>query len=203
MADENYFSTMLMNSPYCKDNIQKNLIFVVFDKWEHERNYTRNPRKSYKCLHIDPNQCGRSPTTLTMEFKHLISSSRSLFARKFDYNDISSLELLEYIDTMRNGRGPYQNGSSESWDHNKDNNTTSSAISMIQVDENYLDKNHSSKSSTSLSLITANDSANRTDLCLEYTEDGPHYIRMMECDATKATQWFKLSKFPIYGSYSV
>lgn len=71
IADENYFATMFFNSPFCKAEIKKTLVFLLFDKWEHERNTTETgkPRDLRKCLGAGPNNCGRSPTTLTMEFK--------------------------------------------------------------------------------------------------------------------------------------
>ena len=81
-----------MNSPYCGDLIRRNSLFLLFDKWENERNelHTRDRRK---CLSPDPDQCGRSPSTLTMQFKRLLEASRASFARKFDPTNAESMAL--------------------------------------------------------------------------------------------------------------
>ena len=151
IADENYFSTMLMNSPYCTDERKKNLVFLLFDRWENEKaadnsasnNSTNvNAIDERKCLNPGFVNCGRSPSTLTMEFKHLISSSRALFARKIDPTDPRSVELVNFIDERR-GSVSYFNGTAidrsreknltasvESWDNNKD---TGGKITMIRV----------------------------------------------------------------------
>lgn len=157
IADENFFATMFMNSPYCQDEVNRNLLFLLFDRWENEKtpdstnssssdnkngNSKANKRDERKCLNPDTDNCGRSPSTLTMEFKHLISSSRALFARKFDPRDPRSVELVDFIDEKR-GSERYFNGSIidhsretnlsaslEAWDTNKDD---SGKITMIRV----------------------------------------------------------------------
>lgn len=103
VADENYFSTLVSNSPYCDDIIRMKNIFLLFDKWENElsgsNTHTRDLRK---CLSPDPDHCGRSPSTLTVQFKQLLEVSHALFARKFNPLDVKSMELLDAIDTWRN-----------------------------------------------------------------------------------------------------
>lgn len=59
VADENYFTTLFKNSPYCQDHVAKNLLFVLFDKWENERHNTTETRDARKCLNPDPDTCGR------------------------------------------------------------------------------------------------------------------------------------------------
>lgn len=130
IADENYFATMFFNSPYCKAEIKKTLVFLLFDKWEHERNTTETgkPRDLRKCLGVGPNNCGRSPTTLTMEFKNLIGSSRSLFARKFDPDSAASMALADYVDSMRGTYGNVSDSVVEKWDTNIDDTAASTMI---------------------------------------------------------------------------
>eukprot|EP01032_Pedospumella_encystans_P017484 gene17484-19921_t len=137
IADENYFATMFFNSPYCTTELNKSLLFLLFDKWEHERNTTETgkARDLRKCLGVGPNACGRSPTTLTMEFKHLVSSSRALFARKFDADHPSSVALADFIDTMRNTHGNTPEAVVQRWDSKKDN---SSVSTMIKVGNDHL-----------------------------------------------------------------
>lgn len=97
VADENFFATLLKNSPYCADHVNFNYNFLQFDKWEHDREF-RNWRK---CLQPDTDQCGRSPSTLTAEYLPLVEASNAFFARKFDSGDESSMLLLDRIDAMR------------------------------------------------------------------------------------------------------
>ena len=103
VADENYFATLIMNSPYCQDIIRKNLLFVLFDKWENEINQEKSTRDERKCLSPNPDQCGRSPSILTMQFRRLLEISHASFARKFDPNNENSMLLIDYIDKWRNG----------------------------------------------------------------------------------------------------
>jgi hypothetical protein len=102
VADENFFATLIKNSPYCSDPIKSNLLFVLFDKWEQELAEEKEAaRDTRKCLTPDPDQCGRSPTTLTLAFKRLLRASKALFARKFDPRNQESMELVDLIDGWR------------------------------------------------------------------------------------------------------
>ena len=113
VADENYFQTLFKNSPYCEDLIEKNFLFVLFDKWENERaEETVQERDRRKCLSPDPDHCGRSPTTLNLSFQKLLSISKALFARKFDPSNPDSMALVDLIDTWRekDAAGPIARG---------------------------------------------------------------------------------------------
>ena len=88
VADENYFATMVKNSPYCSDQINRNLHYLIFTKWENEF-LSREDRDLRKCMLPDPDHCGRSPTKLTMGMKNEIEMTYALFARKFDPTDAS------------------------------------------------------------------------------------------------------------------
>jgi hypothetical protein len=125
VADENFFATMFFNSPFCKAEVKRSLVYLLFDKWEHDRNVTETgrARDPKKCLGVGELNCGRSPTTLTMEYLNLIGSSRSLFARKFDPNSASSMQLVDFIDSMRGSGDATRNASKaerEKWDSNRD-----------------------------------------------------------------------------------
>lgn len=115
VADEHYFATLIKNSPYCADIIPKNLLFLLFDKWENEKNMEPIKRDSRKCLHPDPNHCGRSPTTLTPAFTGLLEISRALFARKFDPLDNDSMALVDEIDSWRSASLSEKRDSSWQW----------------------------------------------------------------------------------------
>lgn len=143
IADENFFATMFMNSPYCSDEAVRTLIFLLFDRWENEKTDKngKSLRDERKCLNPDKNNCGRSPSVLTMEFKHLIASSRALFARKFDPTEPDSVALVDFIDQRRGSRR-YYNGSDvtrssetaqeqvDAWDNNKE---SGGKVTMIRV----------------------------------------------------------------------
>ena len=101
VADENYFATLFKNSPYCRDQGTMNLLFVLFDKWENERAANLSAVDRRKCLHPDPEHCGRSPTTLTTEYRRLLQVSRFMFARKFDPLSPASMELVADMERWR------------------------------------------------------------------------------------------------------
>ena len=71
VADENFFVTVLKNSPFCGKHVNKNFLHVQFDQWEHEKLGKNNK----KCLQPNPKHCGRSPTTLTLEYYFTFAAS--------------------------------------------------------------------------------------------------------------------------------
>jgi hypothetical protein len=97
VADEIYFTTMFRNSPFCLDLTSSNLLFSHFDVWEHEKGDAKDERK---CLSIDPDFCGRSPTILTAKDWNWIKISNGLFGRKFN-RSTESMKLLDWIDQNR------------------------------------------------------------------------------------------------------
>ena len=187
VADENYFSTLFKNSPYCGDLVPKNLLFLLFDKYENEKltpeafetasdnivvedkliqttAHIGAGRDKSKCLGPDPDHCGRSPTTLVMSYKKLLEVSRALFARKFDPNNTSSMELVDIIDKWRlrdedGGRRKVGDEGNE--------------IMVLQTQGN-----HSSQEGGS-------------DLCWELTHPGGRLI-MKACNPMEKWQWFRI-----------
>ena len=217
IADENYFATMFYNSPYCSVEVKKTLVFLLFDKWEHERNttHTGKPRDMKKCLGVGPSACGRSPTTLTMEFKHLVGTSRSLFARKFDPENPKSVELADYIDVMRNTHGDTPAAITQRWDSNKDN---SSVSTMIRVGNDHFHRTAAAPvvpESVNLSLqqslsessnpyhtpqepannLVSEDGPVPPATCLSFTPTGHKFIKMESCDPGDPHQWFEIGIF--------
>ena len=84
VADENFFSTVFKNSHFCHTHENFNFVNVQFDQWEHEKpTHKADPSKN-KCLMPNPNHCGRSPTTTTLEYLPVLDLADTLFARKFD-----------------------------------------------------------------------------------------------------------------------
>ena len=186
VADENYFQTLLKNSPYCNDLINNNYVFVLFDKWEHDKsndNNTNTNNKKHmnrivndknisqtidlttnrdlrKCLYSDPDICGRSPTTLTLNYKKLLQISRAMYARKFDVNNHESIELINMIDK---------------WIlHNENNNSSNKGDEGKQI------------------MIKQKAIKNETEeICMEVT-DVSNAIRMKRCNPKSMKQWFTL-----------
>ena len=53
----------------------------MFDQWENEQDLSKRDQR--KCMMPDPNHCGRSPTTLGLDYLDTLELSGDLFARKF------------------------------------------------------------------------------------------------------------------------
>ncbi|GMH80513.1 hypothetical protein TL16_g08576 [Triparma laevis f. inornata] len=98
VADENFFATVLKNSRLCGKHVNKNHLHVQFDDWENNRK-KEGERDPSKCLQPNPNHCGRSPTTMTVDYLPVLELSNVLFARKFNY-DVDS-EILDILDRKR------------------------------------------------------------------------------------------------------
>lgn len=113
VPDENFFSTLVINSPYCSRPRQNSLTFLLFDQWENEK--VGGDMK--KCVGWGNKSCGRSPLTLTYtEHKHLVQASWALFARKFDPSLQDSMRLIDYIDKKRGHVDPAERAM---WDSNR------------------------------------------------------------------------------------
>ena len=54
---------------------------MTFDQWENEQEVSKRDKR--KCMMPDPNHCGRSPTTLGLDFVDILELSGDLYARKF------------------------------------------------------------------------------------------------------------------------
>mmetsp|Transcript_75543 Transcript_75543/g.147952 ORF Transcript_75543/g.147952 Transcript_75543/m.147952 type:complete len:811 (-) Transcript_75543:130-2562(-) len=99
VADENFFATLLKNSPFCASHENSNSLHVQFDQWEHDKvGHTQQVNKA-KCLQPNPHHCGRSPTVNTVEYLPTLLLSGDLFARKFD-PEVDS-RVLDAIDALR------------------------------------------------------------------------------------------------------
>lgn len=57
------------------------------------------PRDQRKCVMKNRNHCGRSPTTITVDYLPVLELSGDLFARKFD--DVVEPVVKDYIDKRR------------------------------------------------------------------------------------------------------
>lgn len=167
VADENYFVTLIQNSPYCHDIINTNNVLVVFDKWENEKDEALRFYDPKKCLSPDPTICGRSPITLTQEHRGILKSSYHLFARKFDLHNLSSLLMLQEVDRWRESKedpmviSPQLRDSS--W---KDNIIEGDIGSEIMIQQRY------------------------SDLCLSLPDSYGSNIISKPCDTTDSSQIF-------------
>lgn len=209
IADENYFATLVSNSPYCGDIVRKKNLFLLFDKWENELSGIgeRDPRK---CLSPDPDHCGRSPSTLTFKFKNLLEISRATFGRKFDPLNPESLQLLDEIDRWRKKPPAVRGGDNgkrimirySGTKHQKSNKDADN----VQGAEIGIDGYSSAKGGTGLlpidSDITAGGNLVRQmvrevqkkfefDYCWEMNAMGQP-LTLAACNATLLSQWFTL-----------
>ena len=107
VADENFFATLIKNSPFCELHTNTNLVHVQFDQWEHDKLGHRNQINAEKCLFPNKNHCGRSPTINTVEYLPALQLGDKLFARKFD-REVDS-RVIVAIEHMRS-TGSYAQG---------------------------------------------------------------------------------------------
>jgi Core-2/I-Branching enzyme len=83
VADETFFGTVLRHTKFCHQHHNQNFLHLQFDRWENSMPIEqRDPRK---CPMPDPNHCGRSPTTMTLDYADIMELSADLFARKVRY----------------------------------------------------------------------------------------------------------------------
>ena len=68
-------------------------LHLQFDQWESDLDSSE--RNERKCSMPDPNHCGRSPTTITMDYVDIIELTGDLLARKFDPNDENVKTILD------------------------------------------------------------------------------------------------------------
>lgn len=97
VADETFFGTVLRNTPFCHKHHNDNFLHVQFDRWENEIKEAQ--RDERKCLFPDPDHCGRSPTTMTLDYVGVLELSGYLFARKF-LDEVDS-QIKDVIDLNR------------------------------------------------------------------------------------------------------
>jgi hypothetical protein len=80
VADETFFGTVLRHTAFCKKHHNNNFVHLQFDRWESE--LPSEKRDERKCPMPDPDHCGRSPTTMTLDYADIMELSADLFARK-------------------------------------------------------------------------------------------------------------------------
>jgi hypothetical protein len=98
VADESYFGTVLRNTHFCSTLHNDNFLHIQFGSWENESKEA-NKRDPRKCVMRNPDHCGRSPTTMTLDYLPVLELSGDLFARKFD--DVAEPLVKDYIDKRR------------------------------------------------------------------------------------------------------
>jgi len=80
VADETFFGTVLRHTEFCLKHHNRNFLHLQFDRWESD--LPQDQRDEQKCMMKDPNHCGRSPTTMTVDYADILELSDDLFARK-------------------------------------------------------------------------------------------------------------------------
>jgi Core-2/I-Branching enzyme len=80
VADETFFGTVLRHTEFCLKHQNRNYLHLQFDRWESD--LPSELRDERKCMMKDPNHCGRSPTTMTVDYVDILELSDDLFARK-------------------------------------------------------------------------------------------------------------------------
>ena len=80
VADETFFGTVLRQTEFCHHHHNENFVHLQFDRWENA--LPTEQRDARKCPMPDPDHCGRSPTTMTLDYADIMELSADLFARK-------------------------------------------------------------------------------------------------------------------------
>jgi hypothetical protein len=75
VADETFFGTVLRNTAFCTKHHNRNFLHLQFDRWESD--LPAEHRDERKCMMADPNHCGRSPTTMTVDYVSSRASKRT------------------------------------------------------------------------------------------------------------------------------
>jgi Core-2/I-Branching enzyme len=80
VADETFFGTVLRHTKFCHAHHNQNFVHLQFDRWENT--IPIEQRDLRKCPMPNPDHCGRSPTTMTLDYADIMELSADLFARK-------------------------------------------------------------------------------------------------------------------------
>jgi hypothetical protein len=84
VADETFFGTVIRHTTFCLKHHNRNFLHLQFDRWESD--LPKEQRDEQKCMMKDPHHCGRSPTTMTVDYADILELSDDLFARKVSIN---------------------------------------------------------------------------------------------------------------------
>ena len=112
VADETFFGTVLRNTEFCHTHHNQNFLHLQFDRWESD--LPSEKRDQRKCPMPNPNHCGRSPTTMTVDSADILELSNDLFARKFD--DSIDSRVKDVIDQWRTHRTSTQQSNNNQMD---------------------------------------------------------------------------------------
>ncbi|CAM9872008.1 unnamed protein product, partial [Pylaiella littoralis] len=142
VADENFLPTMIKNSPLCANLVTSNQVHVQFDRYEHTLD--REDRRMDKCLMPNPDHCGRSPATMTVDYLSVLEHSGMLFARKFDPQDT---EMFDVLDEIRDGGQPWRMGPTFNFVSIQSSSSSSTSTTEGEAMCLTLDKSHSRQQS--------------------------------------------------------
>lgn len=208
VADEQYFATMLMNSPYCRDMMNRDINYLIFTDFLAERG------NIHKCLHPDPLRCGRSPTTLTIDMQPTIQMSHALFARKFNPSNADSMALLATIkETLRQDRiREHEHGKSAIEHHldhvthaseSMDNDNTGGEFMIVMIeedeqlkskDEATADENDNHQEETNNESAFSSTALLWSSNCLTFPTTAGAPMEVVACDVQDQNQRFSRSK---------
>jgi len=164
VADETFFGTALLHSPYCDKLHNWNFVHLQFDQWENEIPVEQRDPK--KCIMPDPTHCGRSPTTISMDDVDILTLSDDLFARKF--NDQMHPHVKDVLDE-------YRLMQQEQYDNNKNNDSDTSAD--VVFDSNQINMTFEGHGVLIVAKATV---TSDMPLCLGLGPNG-NYAKLVEC----------------------
>ena len=173
VADETFFGTALLHSPYCDKHHNWNFVHLQFDQWENE--VPLEQRDPKKCIMPNPSHCGRSPTTITMDYVDLLTLSDDLWARKFledDDDDGGGGAVKDVLDEHRKMEQQlYEEAADLRKEH--DNNDKATIIPLpIQVNTTF--EGHG------VLIVAKATASSPMPLCLGLGETG-NYAKLVPC----------------------
>jgi hypothetical protein len=100
VADETFFGTVIRHTSFCLKHHNRNFLHLQFDRWESD--LPKEQRDEQKCMMKDPHHCGRSPTTMTVDYSDILELSDDLFARKvsIDMGKWGNVVRLHSVDRL-------------------------------------------------------------------------------------------------------
>jgi Core-2/I-Branching enzyme len=184
VADETFFGTVLLHSPYCDKHHNWNGVHLQFDQWENQ--VALEHRDSKKCIMPDPNHCGRSPTTITMDYVDLLTLSDDLFARKFVHEKHHDhvVGVKDVLDQHRQEQQllykDYNNKQRQTNSSSQENTTTSSSSSSGIDVISMPNKVNTTFEGHGVLLVAKATVSSKTPLCMGLGPSG-NYAKLVPC----------------------
>ena len=127
---------------------------------------------------------------MNLDFKRLIEASSAFFSRKFDYNNPSSMKLMDEVDIIRT-RSATGNMTQSTED-------ITSTIMLTQLRPDEKDRNSLGGSGSG----SGNERNPTERLCLEMSSLPGSRTQLVPCNVSSTLQWFTLGMISLSFDYN-